>query len=50
MNIPRAARFLSELEPTNQLKDDALDDLGADLLDRSGFESEMPDQGFDDRE
>jgi hypothetical protein len=49
MNMPRAARFLSEHEPNSQLQQEALDDLGGELLDDSGFESETPESGFEER-
>ena len=49
MNTPRAARFLSEYEPNCQSQQDALDDLGGEPLDDSGFESEVPEHGFDER-
>jgi hypothetical protein len=52
MNIPRAARFLSECEPTkptSRSQQEAFDDLGGELLDDSGFESELPEQGFEER-
>jgi len=49
MNMPRAARFLSEFEPNSRTQEDALDDLGGDLLEGSGFESETPEQGFEER-
>jgi hypothetical protein len=49
MNIPRAARFLSEYEPNRQSQQDALDDLEGELLDDPGFESEVPEHGFEER-
>jgi hypothetical protein len=49
MNTPRAARFLPELGPKNRTQADALDDIGGDLLQESGFESETPEQGFEER-
>jgi hypothetical protein len=49
MNMPRAARFLSEVEPDNQIQEDVLDDLGGEQLRGSGFESETPDRGFEER-
>ena len=49
MNTSRAARFLSELGPKNRTQEDALDDIGGELLQESGFESETPEQGFEER-
>jgi len=49
MNLPRAARFLPEHEPDVQFQQEVPDDLGGELLDDSGFESEEPEQTFEER-
>ena len=49
MNTNESAPFIRERGQNGQSKDVRLDDLGADALDHSGFESEVPDQDFDER-
>lgn len=50
MNMPRAARFLSECEPYSRTQEDTVDEIGGDWLEGSGLESETPEQGFEERE
>jgi hypothetical protein len=50
MNMPRAARFHSEIEPNRRTPEDALDDIGGDQLPGSGLEPEAPEPAFEEGE
>jgi len=49
MNTNDSAPFIRERGQNGKSQEARLDDLGADSLDRSGFESEAPDRDFEER-
>ena len=49
MNINGSAPFIRERGQDGKAQADRLDDRGADSLDHSGFESEVPDRDFEER-
>ena len=49
MNTNESAPFMRERGQNGKSQEGRLDDLGADSLDRSGFESEVPDRDFEER-
>ena len=49
MNTNESAPFIRERGQNGKSKDGGPDDLGADSLDHSGFESEVPDRDFEER-
>ena len=49
MNTNESAPFMRERGQNGKSQEGRLDDLGADALEHSGFESEVPDRDFEER-
>lgn len=50
MNTRRAARFLPEPEPNHRFEEQTLEDIAGEPLEGSGFETELPEEGFEERD